>query len=104
MPYVMAQIVDEKRLESVPNSIQQAGGSEEQSVRKEATGDDEDGTTSPQAGSKKKRSIKLPQNLTWIPDNWTWPKISVAIRCAVAAWISALLFLIPRVERIMGQV
>jgi hypothetical protein len=47
---------------------------------------------------------RLPQNLQWIPANFTWPKLKPVIRCAIATWISVLLFAIPRVMRFMGQV
>lgn len=53
---------------------------------------------------KEKGNIKLPKNMEWIPNNWTWPKIKPAIRCAVAAWLSCVLFLIPAVIAYMGQV
>ncbi|KAF8642481.1 hypothetical protein AX16_009482 [Volvariella volvacea WC 439] len=43
------------------------------------------------------------QSVAWIPENWTWSNIKPVIRCAVAAWTSTVLFLIPAVERLMGQ-
>lgn len=49
-------------------------------------------------------NLKLPANLQWIPSNCTWTKIKPVIRSAVAAWISAVLFAIPKVELFMGQV
>lgn len=49
-------------------------------------------------------SSKLPDFMKWIPENWTWSKIKPAIRCAVAAWIGAVLFAIPRIEVFLGQV
>ncbi|KAM6495323.1 Protein of unknown function (DUF2422) domain containing protein [Amanita muscaria] len=42
-------------------------------------------------------------SLQWIPANFTWPKLKPLIRCSVAAWASAMLFLIPSVLRLMGQ-
>ncbi|KAF7419671.1 hypothetical protein PC9H_002263 [Pleurotus ostreatus] len=45
----------------------------------------------------------VPASLQWIPANWTWSKIKPVIRCAAAAWICTVLFLIPRVEIFMGQ-
>ncbi|KAF5391062.1 hypothetical protein D9757_003093 [Collybiopsis confluens] len=44
-----------------------------------------------------------PSYLAWIPSNWTWEKIRLAIRCAVAAWVSSLLFIIPTVQVWIGQ-
>jgi len=49
--------------------------------------------------------FKLPKSFwKWIPANWTWSKIKPVIRCAVAAWIAAILFIIPRVQIFMGRV
>lgn len=50
------------------------------------------------------RKMKLPETLQWIPENWTWSKIKPVIRCAVAAWIATVLFVIPRVQIFLGQV
>ncbi|KAK0473358.1 hypothetical protein IW261DRAFT_1503962 [Armillaria novae-zelandiae] len=52
---------------------------------------------------KKRFRFKLPSNLQWIPASWTWPKVKPVIRCAVAAWLSTVLFVIPAVERFIGQ-
>ncbi|KIY44983.1 hypothetical protein FISHEDRAFT_50366 [Fistulina hepatica ATCC 64428] len=41
------------------------------------------------------KNWKVPEWLQWIPANWTWSKIKPVIRCAVAAWIAAVLFVIP---------
>jgi len=46
----------------------------------------------------------LDRNLPWVKENWTWSKIKPVIRCAVVAWVSAVLFVIPRVEQMLGQV
>ncbi|KAF4607640.1 hypothetical protein EYR38_001713 [Pleurotus pulmonarius] len=51
----------------------------------------------------KPAKINVPPSLQWIPANWTWSRIKPVIRCAVAAWICTVLFLIPRVEIFMGQ-
>jgi hypothetical protein len=40
----------------------------------------------------------------WIPQNATWSKWKPVIRCALAAWICGLLFVIPKTENAMGQV
>ncbi|KAJ4474454.1 hypothetical protein J3R30DRAFT_3509189 [Lentinula aciculospora] len=54
-----------------------------------------------------KRSIKLnwkwPDQLLWIPANWSWAKIRLALRCAIAAWVSSVLFIIPTVQVWIGQ-
>ncbi len=51
-----------------------------------------------------KRPWKLPQALQWIPANFTWEKLKPVIRCALAGWISVVVFVIPRVNTYMGQV
>ncbi|KAJ3758691.1 hypothetical protein EV360DRAFT_43339 [Lentinula raphanica] len=55
----------------------------------------------------KKRSTRIqlswPTYLAWIPTNWSWVKIRLALRCAVAAWVSSLLFIIPTVQVWIGQ-
>lgn len=51
-----------------------------------------------------KSGFKVPAFLQWIPANWNWSKLKPVIRCAIAAWISAVLFVIPTVENVMGQV
>lgn len=43
-------------------------------------------------------------DLQWVSQNNTWSKWKPVIRCALAAWISGLLFVIPKVENMMGQV
>ncbi|KAG7095039.1 hypothetical protein E1B28_005829 [Marasmius oreades] len=48
-------------------------------------------------------NLKIPASLQWIPDNWTWSNIKVALRCAVAAWLSMVLFVVPTVEVYVGQ-
>ncbi|KAF8991841.1 hypothetical protein BDQ17DRAFT_1413587 [Cyathus striatus] len=45
----------------------------------------------------------LPARLQWIPANWTWSKIKAALRCAVVAWLSGVVFVIPRVEVFLGN-
>lgn len=61
-----------------------------------------DSEQSPPQQSKFK--FALPDNLKWIPNNWTLPKVRPVVRSAVAAWISSVLFIIPTVEKYMGQV
>lgn len=47
---------------------------------------------------------KSPINLQWIPPNFTWSKIKPVLRSALTAWISVLFFIIPSLERMLGQV
>jgi len=44
----------------------------------------------------------LKNHLAWIPANWTWQKFKPLIRCAVAAWLAIVLFVIPPAMRAMG--
>ncbi|TFK95222.1 hypothetical protein BDV98DRAFT_587243 [Pterulicium gracile] len=39
----------------------------------------------------------------WIKANWHWCKVKPALRSALAAWIAMVLFLIPTVQRWLGQ-
>ncbi|KAE9392227.1 hypothetical protein BT96DRAFT_924850 [Gymnopus androsaceus JB14] len=50
-----------------------------------------------------RRLFQWPSYLSWIPANWTWPKIRITLRCAVAAWVSSVLFVIPAVQVWIGQ-
>lgn len=43
-------------------------------------------------------------NFQWVPQNNSWSKWKPVIRCALAAWISGILFVIPQTEKAMGQV
>ncbi|KAF7363690.1 hypothetical protein MSAN_01026700 [Mycena sanguinolenta] len=47
--------------------------------------------------------LEWPSSLQWVPNNLTWAKIKPTIRSAIAAWLSTILFLIPAVERFLGQ-
>lgn len=47
---------------------------------------------------------KFPINLQWVPNNWTWSKIKPVIRSAAMGWVSVLFMIIPRTERMLGQV
>ncbi|KZT24411.1 hypothetical protein NEOLEDRAFT_1207860 [Neolentinus lepideus HHB14362 ss-1] len=62
-------------------------------------------TRSKGKGGKTRSSLglTLPPNLKWIPNNWTSSKLKPVIRSALTAWISVLLLIIPRTERMMGQ-
>lgn len=43
-------------------------------------------------------------HFAWVSNNNNWSKVKPVIRCAVAAWISSVLFLIPAFELAVGQV
>ena len=51
-----------------------------------------------------KRPWKLPPSLQWIPANFTWEHFKPVIRCAASGWIAIVLFVIPAVGNLMGQV
>ncbi|KAJ6525711.1 hypothetical protein B0H19DRAFT_1223853 [Mycena capillaripes] len=64
------------------------------------------GTTDSEAkppASKALDWLKWPKSLQWVLDNLTWPKVKPTIRSAIAAWISMVLFLIPKIEVFLGQ-
>lgn len=50
------------------------------------------------------KTMNLPQSLRWIPANSTWSKWKPVIRSALAAWIAVVVFIIPPIENILGQV
>ncbi|KAG6840492.1 hypothetical protein C0991_006362 [Blastosporella zonata] len=52
---------------------------------------------------KKRYEWKTPGFLQWIPANFKRTKLKAAFRCAVAAWIALVLFVIPPVQRFFGQ-
>ncbi|KAJ7444827.1 hypothetical protein FB451DRAFT_1433746 [Mycena latifolia] len=56
-----------------------------------------------QGGAEPEKPSPSEKNLQWVPDNLTWAKIKPTIRSAIAAWLSTVLFLIPKVELFMGQ-
>ncbi|KAG6834861.1 hypothetical protein H0H93_006863, partial [Arthromyces matolae] len=53
--------------------------------------------------TKRRFEWKTPGFLQWIPASFTFSKLKPAIRCAVAAWIALVLFVIPPVQRFFGQ-
>ncbi|KAG2130867.1 hypothetical protein DEU56DRAFT_981991 [Suillus clintonianus] len=69
---------------------------------------DVDGSSDNVADDSKKQptarqKIKLPQSLQWIPSNSTWSKWKPVIRSALSAWITVVVFVIPRTENLLGQ-
>ncbi|KAF9035517.1 hypothetical protein BJ165DRAFT_1533514 [Panaeolus papilionaceus] len=45
----------------------------------------------------------LDGHTAWITSNLTYSRLKPAIRCAIAGWLSAVLFIVPDVLRLMGQ-
>ncbi|KAJ3536349.1 hypothetical protein NMY22_g6068 [Coprinellus aureogranulatus] len=54
--------------------------------------------------TKWQRRLGLSNRLGWVKANWNWSSIKPVIRCAIAAWIAAVIFAIPAVESWMGVV
>ena len=50
-----------------------------------------------------KPSIAVP-GLSWIPSNLKISRLRSVFRCAIGAWISVLLVLIPRTQLLLGKV
>ena len=49
-----------------------------------------------------KSSIAVP-DLSWIPSNLKISRLRSVLRCAIGAWISVLLVLIPRMQLLLGK-
>ena len=47
---------------------------------------------------------RLTSHFQWVFPNNTWSKWKPVIRCALAAWIGAIIFVVPASEKAMGQV
>ncbi|KAG6918461.1 hypothetical protein DXG01_014088 [Tephrocybe rancida] len=82
----------EKEMEGAGSREGDAGSSG--SSRSDAKGDKE---------TKKKWKWTAPAIPAWIPANLTASKIKAPIRCAIAAWLALLLFVIPPVQLFFGQ-
>ncbi|KAF9521875.1 hypothetical protein CPB83DRAFT_840925 [Crepidotus variabilis] len=71
--------------------------------------DEESSTSSSSSGKEAKGAINnailewSTANSGWVKQNWTWSKLKPALRCAVVGWASIVLFVIPAVERRLGQ-
>ena len=87
----MAEQIKGKEASGTSEKDENSGGS---------TSDDSTSSSSTQSSP----SFVLPASLQWIPANWKWSNIKVVLRCAIAAWLAVVLFVIPRVELYMGQV
>jgi len=57
-----------------------------------------------QKPSKPPSTFQLPDQLKWIPANWSWPKLKPVLRSALSAWICVLLIVINPSMRLLGQV
>ncbi|KAG2357359.1 hypothetical protein BDR07DRAFT_1420585 [Suillus spraguei] len=121
----MAQSRTQVRIQTDPPEILNASSSDTEPERSqlpplhERSNEDQDGReaskiekntdiseSSTQTTKKQpaRQKFKLPQSLRWMPANSTWSKWKPAIRSALAAWISVVIFVIPRIENILGQV
>ncbi|KAG2070593.1 hypothetical protein BDR04DRAFT_1198344 [Suillus decipiens] len=69
----------------------------------EKNSDVSDSSTQTSENKPARQKIKLPQSLRWIPANSTWSKWKPVIRSALAAWISVVIFVIPKIENLLGQ-
>jgi len=45
----------------------------------------------------------LHKEFEWVPQTFIWSNVKPAIRCALVAWVSLVLFVIPKVETVLGQ-
>ncbi|GLB35374.1 putative ER transporter, 6TM, N-terminal [Lyophyllum shimeji] len=52
---------------------------------------------------QKKRKWTIPESLRWIPANMNYAGLKPVIRSAIAAWVSVVVFVIPRVNVFIGQ-
>lgn len=52
---------------------------------------------------QKKRKWTIPESLQWIPDNLNYAGLKPAIRSTIAAWVSLVLFVVPRVNIFFGR-
>ncbi|KAF8067019.1 hypothetical protein FPV67DRAFT_1769133 [Lyophyllum atratum] len=59
------------------------------------------------AGEKQKKEKEekwtIPEDWRWIPDNLNYTGLKPVIRSAIAAWIGLVLFVIPRVQLVLGK-
>ncbi|KAF9261178.1 hypothetical protein L218DRAFT_981064 [Marasmius fiardii PR-910] len=92
-------MADDKENKAPPESSLRSNNNASQSTEEGTSSSDKISTKS----SLFRLNLKVPASLQWIPDNWTWSKIKIALRCAVAAWLAMVLFVIPPVELYMGQ-
>ncbi|KAF9483730.1 hypothetical protein BDN70DRAFT_956980 [Pholiota conissans] len=74
------------------------------------------GEETPNSGSSSSSSLEEPKNVwlvpilafadnhfAWVFRNLQWSQVKPVLRCALVAWISTVLFVIPAVETKMGQ-
>ncbi|KAJ7905804.1 hypothetical protein B0H14DRAFT_25146 [Mycena olivaceomarginata] len=91
-PGLVEKTEEEKKLDSDSKAPTRSDSSSASSSKKP-----------PQATSNAFDRLEWPSSLQWVPDNFTWAKLKPTIRSAISAWLSTVLFLIPVVERFLGQ-
>ncbi|TEB11300.1 hypothetical protein FA13DRAFT_991623 [Coprinellus micaceus] len=64
--------------------------------------DSDESSTSSVETAKWRRRLGLSERFGWVTSNLNWSSIKPVLRCAVAAWIAAVLFAIPTVGAWMG--
>ncbi|KAG5730014.1 hypothetical protein E4T56_gene20195 [Termitomyces sp. T112] len=64
---------------------------------------EKDGAKEVSKDKEKRHQWRTPAVLQWIPTNLKYPKFKPIIRCAVAAWLALVLFIIPPVQVFFGQ-
>ena len=73
----------------------------------ERNADEKDSEKKPPSKSRilaSKIWTRLAHHFQWVSPNNTWSKWKPVIRCALAAWIGAIIFIVPTSETTMGQV
>ncbi|KAF7338075.1 hypothetical protein MVEN_02032000 [Mycena venus] len=94
-PAVVEKIEEEKKPESDPKLPTPSQSGDSSSVGS--------ATKKSERSASSTFDLEWPHSLQWVPDNLTWPKLKPTIRSAIAGWISTVLFLVPAVERFLGQ-
>ncbi|KAG6862124.1 hypothetical protein C0995_005936 [Termitomyces sp. Mi166 len=64
---------------------------------------EEDGAKEASKEKRRSHKWKTPSLMQWIPTNFKYSKLKPVIRCAVAAWLALVLFIIPPVQIFFGQ-
>ncbi|OAX35889.1 hypothetical protein K503DRAFT_827545 [Rhizopogon vinicolor AM-OR11-026] len=86
-----------------PTSIKRSKDSQEGKAGSENEKSASVSSDQPDEKQSAEKKIKLPKSLQWIPANSTWSKWKPVIRSALAAWITVVIFLVPRTENLLGQ-
>lgn len=102
----MSDTSDEQKIESTSSHP----GSQTDEKPRTDRGEDRQQTSTPRIKKSAARTrldtlwSRISANFHWIPQNNTWSKWKTVIRCALAAWVCGILFIIPKTENAMGQV